>query len=289
MKILHFSDIHEGDWPRFLGAFFDKRWIGAFNYMLRRRSHHHWSYLDRALEICRQEKPDLVLCTGDLTSCSDPHEFAKARQRLAPFVNSPDFDFLCIPGNHDRYTSLPAAQKACDDFLLWANKGRLQAGPTPQKIDFPGLRLILLDVCRPSWLNSAGRLSPENAALALDLARQGRELGLAPVSAQHYPLRNALGQPLAPRRALHGAEALAAGLDSGLLLASLCGHVHHPFFRTESSGSHEICAGSLTQFGQLARIEIDQGLLRHSWIDATHNLKTAAAQDLPRPLQGHKS
>ena len=50
MKIVHLSDPHAGgpaeDWM----AYFDKRWVGVFNYRFRRRFKHDLSKLERAVE-----------------------------------------------------------------------------------------------------------------------------------------------------------------------------------------------------------------------------------------------
>ena len=100
MKILHFSDPHAGgpaeDWM----AYIDKRWVGVFNYRFRRQFRHDLTKLARAVEYILDAKPDLAVCTGDLTSSGQPGEFEKVRPILAPLRDS-EIPLLYLPGNHD--------------------------------------------------------------------------------------------------------------------------------------------------------------------------------------------
>ena len=68
MKIVHFSDIHAGgpaeDWM----AYIDKRWVGVFNYRWRRRFQHDLANVTKAVNYILDVKPDVAVCTGDLTS-----------------------------------------------------------------------------------------------------------------------------------------------------------------------------------------------------------------------------
>ena len=82
MRIAHFSDPHAGgpaeDWM----AYFDKRWVGVFNYRFRRKFKHDLSKLSRAVEFVMDTKPDLAVCTGDLTSTGQPGEFDRVLEIL---------------------------------------------------------------------------------------------------------------------------------------------------------------------------------------------------------------
>ena len=82
MKIIHFSDPHAGgpaeDWM----AYFDKRWVGVFNYRFRRRFKHDLSKLASAVDYICDVRPDVAVCTGDLTSTGQPGEFAKVFEVL---------------------------------------------------------------------------------------------------------------------------------------------------------------------------------------------------------------
>ena len=77
MKIIHFSDPHGGgpaeDWM----AYFDKRWVGVFNYRFRRRFRHDLSKLQTAVEYILDVKPDAAVCTGELTNAGKHHNHHK--------------------------------------------------------------------------------------------------------------------------------------------------------------------------------------------------------------------
>ena len=84
MKIIHFSDSHAGgpaeDWL----AYLDKRWVGVFNYRFRRRFRHDQGKLQKAVEYILDTRPDVAVCTGDLTSTGQPGEFAQIREVMKP-------------------------------------------------------------------------------------------------------------------------------------------------------------------------------------------------------------
>ena len=82
MKIIHFSDIHIGGHLDSFKSCFDKRLIGTLNYKLRRKRHVIWERLERAIDLIKEEKPDYVINTGDITSVSEPSEFKEAERRL---------------------------------------------------------------------------------------------------------------------------------------------------------------------------------------------------------------
>ena len=72
--IAHLSDLHCGD-PHFMPAL-----------------------LDRAIAEINDLTPDIVVCSGDLTTFGFRHEYAQARE----YLNKIECDCLvAIPGNHD--------------------------------------------------------------------------------------------------------------------------------------------------------------------------------------------
>ena len=103
MRIAHFSDIHAGSWIRGMSGYFDKRLLGAFNFLLRRKLNQNWNFVDLAVQKIKQIDPDIVICTGDIATIASNHEFTKAKDALAPLVEDTRFEFLFIPGNHDWY------------------------------------------------------------------------------------------------------------------------------------------------------------------------------------------
>ena len=112
MRIVHFSDIHIGCWPRSPKAFLDKRILGALNHALRRRQRFRADRLERALIRVRRLSPDWIFCTGDITTIGTPEEFAAACEALKPFIDTVGGRFVYIPGNHDAYVRDAACRAA---------------------------------------------------------------------------------------------------------------------------------------------------------------------------------
>lgn len=268
MKIIHFSDIHTGSSPKSVGAFFDKRVIGAINYKLRRKKHVNWHFLDKALEVIKQEKPDYVINTGDLTSTGEPSEFQEALSRLAPVTESQETDFLNVPGNHDFYTKNQTAAASRLKTYNLLNRGKYPLEKFPHKIEKPESIFILVDESCPNQLtSSAGFLKTTDFEKIDQWCSEAN--GKPVVLIGHYPLKNSLGKPLAKRRALKNAQGLVDLLEKGKITVSLCGHIHAAFKRQEASGSLEVCAGSLTIGGKLNKLEFDQKTshFHQNWID----------------------
>ena len=61
MKIIHFSDPHAGGGAEDWRAYFDKRWVGVFNYRFRRRDKHDLGRLKRAVEYIIAARPDVAI------------------------------------------------------------------------------------------------------------------------------------------------------------------------------------------------------------------------------------
>ena len=72
MKIVHFSDPHAGGPAEDFLAYIDKRWVGVFNYNFRRKFRHDMTKLEKAVRYILDTKPDVAVCTGDLTSTGQP-------------------------------------------------------------------------------------------------------------------------------------------------------------------------------------------------------------------------
>ena len=88
IRIVHFSDPHAGGPAEDFMAYLDKRWVGVFNFRFRRRFRHDQSKLQKAVDYILQTRPDVAVCTGDLTSTGQPGEFAQVREILKPLRDS---------------------------------------------------------------------------------------------------------------------------------------------------------------------------------------------------------
>lgn len=266
--------------PRSPGALFDKRALGACNHLLRRSRYVRLAYLERALVAIAALKPELVLCTGDISSVGSPEELRRGCALLEPLRQAFGPRFAYIPGNHDAYVTAAPCRRALEEAFAHLNSGRWRLGELPLEWGFGGLRLLLVDGARPMpWFSSAGSL--DAAALAWLKARleAPRQPGECRVVMSHFPLRQADGRPLSRRRRLDGAEMLWGHLQGGRLDLVLSGHIHRPFARWQADGRGEVCAGSLTLEGSFNVVDWipGQGRFRQFFV----NLVTPREPRLP--------
>lgn len=103
IRIAHISDLHFSKTSFNPAQFLSKRWIGNVNLLLFRRQMTEKGHLPKLREFLKQEKVDLVLVSGDLSSTSMQEEFEMAKGFIDSLA-SEKTSFLILPGNHDHYT-----------------------------------------------------------------------------------------------------------------------------------------------------------------------------------------
>jgi 3',5'-cyclic AMP phosphodiesterase CpdA len=268
MRIVHFSDIHAGGWIESVRGYFDKRLLGAFNFLLRRKRSHDWSLVDRAVKKIKALSPDVVICTGDLSSISEPGEFARAVKALTPLVENDHFEFFYVPGNHDLYVNDPVCLSSLERTFYSVNREKWQLSELPLAVERDGFSFLLLNEALPvgfykstglvdrrtvDWLETRFQTAPDNTTILVG----------------HFPIFDKCGKHLSFRRRCEGNEVLQQALLDGKIYMSLCGHIHSHFIRQEKNGSVEICAGSLTHSGVMSLVDCnpDTKKLSHQWID----------------------
>ncbi len=255
MKIIQFSDIHAGgpgeDWM----AYLDKRWVGVFNYNFRRKFQHDLSVLDKAVDYILDVKPDLAVCTGDLTSTGQPGEFEKVKLVLDRLVES-DIPLFFVPGNHDFYVYREKCLNAMKSMVEHLNKGLYTFKQMPYFATFGEFDFIIVNECWPSnLLSSHGWLRPEYSHSIEKYCQEPKKrprilIGHYPIIEDHPFLRF--------RHRLYGQKTVAKLIKSGSIDLSLCGHVHRPYTKLNDAGRGEICAGSVTRNSCMAAIEYDR-------------------------------
>ena len=251
MKIIHFSDPHAGGGAEDILAYFDKRWVGVFNYRFRRRFRHDLSRLAKGVEYILRTKPDLVVCTGDLTSTGQPGEFAAVKEILAPLRNS-DIPVLYMPGNHDCYVPRKKCVAAVKEMFHWLNQDRWQFDELPLLWHVGDIEILAVNSSRPTnLLCSWGFMRRQDRDWTLERLAANKTVPRVFVS--HYPLLE--DHPLLrTRHRLFGHGRIVQELRKGSLDLSLCGHVHKPYAKLDSSGRGESCAGSITLNGTMKEI-----------------------------------
>ena len=225
VRIAHVTDIHVQQPPEWseLNAF--KRVLGAANLYLAGRVGHFQREVQEALvQAVRQQEPDLLACTGDLTAMSTDSEWAAAKQLLGPmFEGQPS---VLIPGNHDVYVAADESRRPIEQHF----GDYTGAGDWPRVHVHGGVRFIGVDVCKARWILSHGVADPEMLKLLDEVLAQPFD-GFTFVML-HYPLRGRRGEPYGPNtRNIENAAAVEEVLlgHQSAVGAILHGHEHHGF------------------------------------------------------------
>ena len=263
MKIIHFSDTHEAGSPESWRGFLDKRLLGFLNCFFARGRLHSQELLERAVAKFIEIKPDLVVCTGDLTTSGQPGEFKRSLSRLAPLMKS-GIPMLYLPGNHDSYVSDPACGKALEKAFDTLNGGRFKLSELPQAFDLGCCRIIAINCARPTMpMLSCGFMDQETSDFVVSECDSPKTKPFR-VVVGHFPLHER--HPWKRfRHKLYGHDSVVRLLKSGAVDLSLCGHVHRPYTLLDDKGRGEVCAGALTRFGSFSVLDFDPsgGLIRH--------------------------
>lgn len=277
-RIIHFSDLHVGEFSFSRGGWLDKRLLGRANFLLFRRRQIHLSRVARAAEVFARLQPDLVLCTGDLTCVSDPHEFARAEKLLAPILEWAGDKFVYVPGNHDAYVQNFDCRRALAETFYRLNGKRFELPELPLSLRLDGVELLLLNSAEPrSWLSSGGSFAPA-AQTRLDelLSEPG---GGTRLLINHFPVQTASGEELPWRRRMTGAGVLRRWQSEGRFAALFCGHIHRPFLADTAVGL-QVCAGSLSIHGSYAISDLDLSFQQNSTIASGKGLINATISGL---------
>lgn len=188
----------------------------------------------------RNERPDAVIVTGDLTMRARSHEFQAAEAWLAAL----GVPVTIEPGNHDLPYFNPFAR-----LLHPYRRVRRVERAIERPLDVPGVWLVPLETtARMQWrLNwSRGRVAEGRLERAVRKLRERRPGDVA-IVACHHPLIDAGTE--SEGRTRGGPEALLALAEAGAD-AVLSGHVHDPFDLTWDGNDHPvrlIGAGTLSE------------------------------------------
>jgi 3',5'-cyclic AMP phosphodiesterase CpdA len=272
MRIVHLSDLHVARFPRSAHALLDKRLLGTANYLVRRAHLFHPEYWPRALDWIARLRPELILCTGDVTCVGSPEEHEAAVAMLEPLRAQFSRRFLFVPGNHDAYVGAGDCRAALERTFRHLNGERWGLADLPLEWRVGGLSLLLLDAARPMpCLLSSGVLSADALAWLDERVSRPREEGECRVLICHFPLLAEDGRPLPRRRRMEGADAVLEHLQQGRFDVVLSGHVHKPFARWRQDGRGEVCAGSLTLNGCFNVLDWTPGTchFRHFFVDVS--------------------
>jgi len=168
--------------------------------------------------LVHDEKPDAIICTGDLTMRARKAEFAAA----ADWLKKLGVPVTIEPGNHDLPYFNPLA-RLLDPYRRYRAVEALVERP----IALPGLLVVPLKTTARLQLRnlSWGRVSRSGLKAALEMLAE-KPASVVAIIACHHPLIRAGFSGHGETR--HGAEALALLAEAGAD-AVVSGHVHDPF------------------------------------------------------------
>ena len=195
-RIAHLSDLHCG------GTYFEP------------------NLLERAISEVNELRPDMVICTGDLTTFGFKHEYQMARSYLDRIHCD---SFVVIPGNHDaRNVGYVHFQRLFGDPY-----SRFRAGFDPvraERLQATGFTIVGLDSSEPDV--NEGQVGRSRYPWLLG---QFDEPGDIRMVAVHHHLVPIPGTGRERNIVLDAADLLLTliGLDVDIVLS---GHKHVPFF-----------------------------------------------------------
>jgi 3',5'-cyclic AMP phosphodiesterase CpdA len=193
----------------------------------------------RFAEIVRDERPDAVICTGDLTMRARSREFAAA----TAWLKSLGVPVTIEPGNHDLPYFNPV-QRLLDPYKGYARV----AAAIDRPIDLADVVIVPLKTTariqprRLSW----GRVSRSGLIRALALLAE-KPAGAVALVTCHHPLVRSGFEGHGDTLGGEGALALLAGAGADAVLS---GHVHDAFDEVRDVGGRTvrlIGAGTLSE------------------------------------------
>ena len=197
--------------------------------------------LDWFADEVSRDRPEAVICTGDLTMRGSAREFAAAQDYLAAL----EAPVWLVPGNHDVPYYHHMLRRLTRPYTRFRGlDAMVGGGPAPEGLAIVPLKTVARAQLRLNW--SKGRVSETDLDVALhDLAHHGD--AVLKLVACHHPLVGAPGDRSPSTRG--GQRALAALARAGASVV-LSGHVHDPFDLTidcEGQPMRLIGAGTLSQ------------------------------------------
>lgn len=208
----------------------NKRFFGYIKWRIKRSSAHRREVLDSLIDDLKQNQPDHIAITGDLTHLGLPAEFLKAKELLGAF-GAPS-KVTVIPGNHDAYVAT-ALERGLPHWLEYiiSDKQEITEGKAiAYESLFPSLRirgsiaLIGVSTARPcSTFLAVGRIGKEQRQRIEKMLIETGHQGLFRVILIHHPPITGV---VSRRKRLTDAEALRSIVQQHGAELILHGHAH---------------------------------------------------------------
>ncbi len=246
MRIGHLSDLHLADRRRY-----------PRNGFTGRDCDRHSARLAKGLvSALREAGAEHLVVTGDLTFSSEPGEFERAADLLAPWAK--EGKLTVVPGNHDVWTSDAASTGRFLRAIGADGRGmRRPVSPYPVAVTLsPEVVLIALDSARygeKPW-ETAGLLGAAQLTAAREMVRSNAKEGRAVLLALHHhlvlPRERVPSDAAVARMPLADADKVVRLVAELRVTAVLHGH-RHTAFRVDLPGASGptpvLCAGSASR------------------------------------------
>jgi 3',5'-cyclic AMP phosphodiesterase CpdA len=245
-KLAHFSDIHYTLPPFGFGlrALLSKRIVGISSYYVTGRGEHFADTTRRIpllLADVDAQNVDHVICTGDLSAVAAREELDGVAGAFGARLSAPA-RYTVIPGNHDRYVQDALSRQLFEKHFAPLCEG----GVFPFQKRVGPVRIVGIDVCRPTNFKSSGWCGPEQRAALKTLLAPSLK-GELTILVLHYGLLRPGGERDTPNHRIEDDLELLALLDSDDVAVDLVLHGHmHRSFNIKSEKRRIICAGSAT-------------------------------------------
>jgi 3',5'-cyclic AMP phosphodiesterase CpdA len=207
--------------------------------------------LDWFVECVRQDAPDAVVITGDLTMRARSSEFAAAQRWLGD-LGAP---VLIEPGNHDLPYFNPLRRLWRPYGRVMRLQDRLHTGVKLERVHLVSLRTTARAQWRFNW--SKGKVSTQALRSALHSLGSSGETDCK-IVLTHHPLIEAATQTSGRT---HGGRAALDAIAAAGADAVLSGHVHDPFdlqVDTATRPVRLIGAGTLSERVRATRPSFNQ-------------------------------
>lgn len=232
VRIAQLTDIHVRDWTDLRRRdFLGKRLTGWFNYRTKRHKEYSGAVLDDAVLALIDERPDLVVVTGDLSNLGLRSELVAARAVLQPIADA-GIGICVIPGNHDYYVASSANGQFEEVFAPWQQADARLDGVYPFVVRRGPVSVVCFNSAIPSPpMFAVGRLGEAQMLRAHTLVAAEHAAGQQLLFAVHHHATRAPHKRVDTTRRLQDAPALrelARRYGAALIIH---GHNHHLHLR----------------------------------------------------------
>jgi len=203
--------------------------------------------LAAAQQLVREQKPDVVVLSGDITQRARGYQFDAARA-FCDSLAVPHL--LTLPGNHD----IPLYNLAARVFAPYGGYMRVFGRNLEPELDLPEMLVIGVNTTRPER-HKDGEVSAKQVRRVVERLR-GAARGKLRVVVTHQPA--CVMRPEDVKNRLHGGEAAVQAWSAAGADLVLGGHIHLPYVsdvcaRAEGAPRTMYCVQAGTAFSYRVR------------------------------------